>query len=380
MRRLDDAVQALMALVSGSRPDPVWMPPGQRGQHWRAVAGAVSRPSPAVLRGAVRQAVAGGIALVVASLFDPAHGAWLVSSTVLVLKPNVSGTVSTALQRAAATMIGATIAAGIVAVTTNQGALIGISFAVAALAMAVIPLSYSLGILIITPLSILLTTVLTGSGWLIAVSRAENILIGVAIAAVVSYLLYPTWLRTSVPGVVAHAIDTIGRYLATVRPDPGARAEEQARHDTRSEAETAVASLRATAGQLGLEPGSGTLALVLGEASDAAARLLDTIIALTQVLDRTGPEQQASAAAIIGHASDALSRMSAAIAGPEPPTRSAADAGIRYRPGSESAQEAREPQPVLLRFALEQLTDATASFRRVVGRLPAPATASGRKP
>ncbi len=53
--------------------------------------------------------------------------------------------------------------------------MIAISFAVAALAMAIMPLSYSLGILIITPLSILLTTALTGSGWLIAVSRAENI-------------------------------------------------------------------------------------------------------------------------------------------------------------------------------------------------------------
>jgi hypothetical protein len=187
------------------------------------------------------------------------------------------------------------------------------------------------------------------------VSRAENILIGVAIAAVVSYVLYPTWLRTSVPGVVAHAVDAI-------------------------------------AGQLGLEPGSGSLALVLGEAGAAAARLLDTIIALKQVLDRTGPDQQASAAAaVIGHASDVLSRMSAAIAGPEPPTRAAADAPVGQQrnpadapataaegtprgPGSAPAQEARGPQPVLLLFALEQLTDAIATFRGVLGRLPASAT------
>jgi uncharacterized membrane protein YccC len=208
--------------------------------------------------------------------------------------------------------------------------LIAISFAVAALAMAVMPLSYSLGILIITPLSILLTTVLTGSGWLIAVSRAENILVGVAIAALVSYLLYPTWLRTSVPGVVANAIGAIGRYLAAVRPARTAGEEDRELHEARSEAETAVASLRATAGQLGLERGSGTLALVLGDASAAAARLLDTIIALKQVLDRTGPEQRASAAA-------------------------------------------GGPQPVMLSFALEQVTEANASLRHVLGRLPAEA-------
>jgi hypothetical protein len=80
-----------------------------------------------------------------------------------------------------------------------------------------------------------------------------------------------------------------------------------------------VASLRATAGQLGLEPGSGPLASALGEASAAAARLLDTVIALNQVLEQAG-----------------------------------------------SPQEARGPQPVLPRFALEQLADAAASLRRAL--------------
>lgn len=117
-------------------------------------------------------------------------------------------------------MIGAAIAAGILAVTSDQATLIAASFVVAAAAMAVMPQSYSLGMLVITPLSILLTAVLTGSGWLIAVSRVENILIGVAIAAVVSYLLFPTWLRTSVPGLVASTIGAVERYLALLR-QPG---------------------------------------------------------------------------------------------------------------------------------------------------------------
>ncbi len=335
MRRLDDAVQALIAVLTGPVPGPRWMPARASDQRWHAVVRAVRQPSPAVLRGAVRQATAGGIALVVASLFDPAHGAWLVSSTVLVLKPNVSGTVSTAAQRAAATVVGATISAGIVAVTSNQPTLIAISFAVAALAMAFMPLSYSLGILIITPLSILLTAVLTGSGWLIAVSRIENILIGVAIAVVVSCLLFPTWLRTSVPGLVTGTIDAIRRYLAMVRlprePEAGnKRAEGKALHEARSDAETAVASLRATAGQLGLEPGSGALARGLGDASAAAGEVLDAIIALKQVLDRDGTGRESS----------------------------------------------RESQPVMLGYVVAELTDAVASLGRVLGGLSSGATVS----
>jgi uncharacterized membrane protein YccC len=252
---------------------------------------------------------------------------------VLVLKPNVGGTASTAMQRAAATVIGAVIATGAVAVTTNQGTLIAISLAVAALAMAIMPLSYSLGILIITPLSILLTTVLTGSGWLIAASWAENILIGVAIAIVAGYLLFPTWLRTSVPGLVTDAVNAIGRCLAMLRTARDAAAEEvgaedTALHQARSDAETAVASLRATAGQLGLEPGSGALALVLGDASAAAAQVLDAIVALEQVPDRSGP-------------------------------------------ASETPREGWEPRSVSLLSAVGQLTDAITSLRRALGRLSA---------
>jgi uncharacterized membrane protein YccC len=384
LRRLDEAVRALTAAVTGCGADPGWLPPAVRGHVWPGVIRALRQPSAAVLRGSARQAVAGGIALVVASAFDPAHGAWLVSSTVLVLKPNVSGTFSTAAQRAAATVIGAAIAAGIVAVTADQATLIALSFAAAALAMAVMPLSYSLGMLVITPLSILLTAVLTGSGWLIAVSRVENILIGVAIAVVVSYLLFPAWLRTSVPGLVAGTIDAIGRYLALLR-EP-ARARDDLLHRARSEAETAVASLRVTAGQLGLEPGSSALAIA-GDVSAAAGRVLDSIITLKQVLDQTGPEQSAGPAiAIIGEASDALSRMRAAVAGQEPPApvpvlasnrhpQSRADglttgAAMTQVAAADESSRCARVRPPLLSAALDQLTEAIASLRRVLGGFP----------
>jgi uncharacterized membrane protein YccC len=397
LRTLGEAVQTLIAVLDRSGRKPVWMPPGMSGHQWRAVLGALRHPSTAVLRGAVRQAAAGGVALVIASVFDPAHGAWLVSSAVLVLKPNVSGTLSTAAQRAAATVIGAMIAAGIVTVTSNQATLIAISFAVAALAMAVMPLSYSLGILIITPLSILLTTVLTGSGWLIAVSRAENILIGVVIAVLASRLLFPTWLRTSVPGLVAGTIDAIGRYLALVqRSGREAGAEAQLTHEARSAAETAVASLRAAAGQLGLEPGSGAVAIA-GDASTAATRVLDAIITLQLTLDQTGPGQPAGVTgAIIGETGDALRRMRAAIAGREPSVPTAVLAGARQEqgradaltapaptpaitaaaatragPGGELPPCLPSPRPALLSAALDQLTDAIADLGSVLGPLSA---------
>jgi hypothetical protein len=89
-----------------------------------------------------------------------------------------------------------------------------------------------------------------------------------------------------------------------------------------------VASLRATAGRLGLEPGSGALAPVLGEASVAAAQVLDAIIALEQVPDRDGSD-------------------------------------------SEIPCKAREPRPVPLSPAVGHLTDAIANLRRALRRLSA---------
>jgi hypothetical protein len=60
LRRLDDAVQALIAIAAGSGPDPGWMPLAADRQRWHAVVRALRRPSPPVLRGAVRQAVGAG--------------------------------------------------------------------------------------------------------------------------------------------------------------------------------------------------------------------------------------------------------------------------------------------------------------------------------
>jgi hypothetical protein len=65
----------------------------------------------------------------------------------------------------------------------------------------------------------------------------------------------------------------------------------------------------------GGEPGSSALAIA-GDVSTAAGQVLDSIIALKQVLDQAGPGQLAGpAVAIIGEAGDALLCMRAALVG-----------------------------------------------------------------
>jgi Fusaric acid resistance protein-like/Transcriptional regulatory protein, C terminal len=96
--------------------------PGPAPGTWRTLTAQFRALSPTVHH-AIRVAAAGPAALLTARLLDPAHGAWLVSSAVLVMKPNLGGTIHTSLQRAAATVAGALLAAAVVAATANRAVL-----------------------------------------------------------------------------------------------------------------------------------------------------------------------------------------------------------------------------------------------------------------
>jgi uncharacterized membrane protein YccC len=123
---------------------------------------------------AVRLALIGGVAVWVGHVVDPARGAWLVSSAVLIAKPSLDATLTTGLQRAAATLIGALGAAALLTLTSDQVVLLLAATATITVAMAVMPMSYALGMLTVTPLSIVLTDLLAPGSWEIAAGRRRD--------------------------------------------------------------------------------------------------------------------------------------------------------------------------------------------------------------
>jgi uncharacterized membrane protein YccC len=309
LRRLADTTEP----AGGARHGP----PGPAPGRWRALTAQFRTPSMAVHH-ATRLAVAGAAALLAARLVDPAHGAWLVSSAVLVLKPNFGGTIQTGLQRAAATVAGALLAGAVVAATANRAVLAVIAFACVAAAMAIMARSYAWGILIVTPLSILITALLGRAGWSVAAFRVVDITIGAAIAIVVGYLLWPGSARTALAAALRAALEAQQRYLrsvsAALRGEPRLPADI---HRHRSDAETRTAALAATVGQLGAEPGRRRPDTAAADTVRHLERILDATVSLDEHLGAEGrplPE----AAELADQLVDALSATKASfLSGPD---------------------------------------------------------------
>jgi uncharacterized membrane protein YccC len=267
-----------LAGTTEAAADVFHRPPGSAPGRWRTLA-ARFRPPSVTVHHAIRLAAAGPAALLTARLIDPAHGAWLVSSAVLVLKPNLGGTIQTGLQRAAATVAGALLAGAVVAATANRAVLAVIAFASVAAAMAIMARSYAWGILAVTPLSIFITALLGRAGWSVAASRVADITIGAAIAIVAGYLLWPGSARTALVAALEAALGAQRRYLhsicAPLRGEPRLPADI---HRHRSDAEARTAELAATVGQLAAEPSR--------RRPDTAAAA-DTVRHLERILDAT---------------------------------------------------------------------------------------------
>jgi uncharacterized membrane protein YccC len=392
LSRLAGRVTRLRRLA-GTTELPARIPPGPPGSapgRWRALTAQLRAPSVTVQH-AIRLALAGPAALLAARLADPAHGAWLVSSAVLVLKPNFGGTIQTGLQRAAATVAGALLAGAVVAATTNRAVLAVIAFASVAAAMAIMTRSYAWGILAVTPLSILITAMLGRAGWSVAAFRVADITIGAAIAIVAGYLLWPRSARTTLVAALQAAVEAQRRYLhsvsAPLRGEPRLPADI---HRHRGDAETRTAGLAATVDQLAAEPSR--------RRPDTAAaadmvyqleRILDATVALDEHLDAEGrplPE----AAELAGRLVDALDATTVSSPGaPGAPGDALAGASasrqhledlvdrlVRQRARAlTSHQDAEPPMDPQLRTAgplpaeLGQITDALADLTAAARQL-----------
>jgi uncharacterized membrane protein YccC len=241
---IDDPQAPSRALIPAEPVDP-W---------WRQVRGQLDPRMPGFRHG-VRLAVAGIVGLLVAHVFDRSHGAWLVSSAVLVLKPNFGGTLTTALQRGTATIAGALVAGGLVAATTNRAALTLLATGAIVVAMSIMARSYAWGILVITPLSILLTSLFGPAGWSVVATRIADVAIGVAIAVVVGFVVLPGWVEARIGPAVDGALRAERDYLhALSAPLRGERRDEPAVHGARSRLESQVAAVAVVVNQLRDEP------------------------------------------------------------------------------------------------------------------------------
>jgi hypothetical protein len=148
------ALERAARLVSAEERAP-WTPPTPPGPSITRLRAQLT-PHSTLARHALRLACAGTVGLLVASAVDPAHGVWMTTAAIIVLKPDVGGTLRSALLRSAGTVLGAVIGGLIAALVEDQLVLTLVALGFTIAAVSVLQRNYGLFMVLVTPLAILL--------------------------------------------------------------------------------------------------------------------------------------------------------------------------------------------------------------------------------
>ncbi len=163
---------------------------------------------------------AAGLALAVAITFvvPVSHSFWVALGAMSVLRTSALTTGSTVARALAGTVLGFGAGAVLVSLIGDHPALLWVALPLAAFLAAFAPeaVSFTAGQAAFTVLVMVLFNVLSPSGWQIGVVRVEDVLLGCAVAAVTSVLLWPRGLASTAREANARALSTATRYLAAV--------------------------------------------------------------------------------------------------------------------------------------------------------------------
>ena len=169
-------------------------------------------------RHAIRVAVTVAVAIVVFEVADIPSGYWIPMTVILVLKPDIGATLDRAVQRSLGTIVGAVIGAVIVAVVTSDAVLAAVLFPLAWFMVALVPLNYAYWAIAITPLVIVIRDTGDIGDWGLAAIRTLNTFVGVALALVAGFVLWPSWTRLRLPVAVQRLMAAFERWtMAVVR-------------------------------------------------------------------------------------------------------------------------------------------------------------------
>lgn len=246
-RHLEAAVETANALDRRGPAPPAQAPalePAATTLGLRELLAAALDRRSATLRHALRLAIAGGAATVAVDRLGVEQGYWITLTVVVVLQPWTDATLLRGLQRILGTALGGALAVAALgwAETTTGHALV--VFAFCAASVALLPLSYGVFSVLLTPAFILLAELATGDYGLARV-RVIDTLIGGAIALLAALLLWPRWERQRFPAELAAALRASAAWLRA-QGAHGAESEaaERARRGAGIAAMNAEASLR----------------------------------------------------------------------------------------------------------------------------------------
>jgi uncharacterized membrane protein YccC len=160
----------------------------------------------AVFRHALRLGVSLSLGVILYSITNLPMGYWITLTTMLVLKPNLGGTFQRFFQRVGGTILGAVVAAMILAAIASKPVLDIIIIITVFFGVALIAFNYGYSVVFLSIFILLITDTSNSTGWQFAEVRVLNTLIGAGFAFGSHYFLWPNWERDRFPSQLATAL------------------------------------------------------------------------------------------------------------------------------------------------------------------------------
>ena len=373
--RLTGTRRLHLPLSAGYAADPIIVLPGQLRSALRQVRAAASPSSPAFRHG-VRLAVVIPLATELARLLPLQRGYWLAVTTVIVLKPDFTATVSRGIARMVGTGVGLIVAAVIVT-TTHPGGVVLIALVTVCswLGYTVFVASYASYAAFLTALVILLVSAAQRSAISPVTNRGVDTLVG-GLIAIAAYLVWPTWEAKTLQAATADRFDAVGRFLLAVLEvylepkayDRGALAGLAAA--TRRAQSTVTASLERARGEPArIRPDISGYASALA----AARRIVAGTHSLASHLNDAKAQVAVPAAAVIvGQTGDAMAELVPSVRagrhpGPLPDLRqSQRELAAQFGSGTTQADR----RGAILAALLDPLIDSINTAAHVLTDLP----------
>lgn len=196
-----------------------------------------------IARAALRTALAVAVAVVLARVAMLEHSVWLPITTAAVLQgTNVSQVTRRALQRSIGTLIGVAFAGLLTLHQPNVSGLVLVVMALQFASQMVIARNYAVGVVLITPVALLLSLMATPGTppSTLVVARLLDTVLGALVAFAATFGLFRRASSRELPVVLADAISATGVLLERVyAPQTG-----DGIHDARQVAETHLLNLR----------------------------------------------------------------------------------------------------------------------------------------
>ena len=217
-RQLETAQRVVDRLGSqghGVRILPPLHGPSFPNFHWSTIRSNLSFNS-LIFRHAIRVAVAASAGTAAFVIWNIPHGIWIPLTVLIVLQPQLGATLNRAMHRTGGTLLGA-ILAGVLVWLFRDSAVIDASIlACFFMTLFFLRRHYWIAMIFLTPLIILLLSLLIDRPWIDIIERMATTVGGAAVALAAGYLLWPSWEYRRLPDEIADATDANARYLSAV--------------------------------------------------------------------------------------------------------------------------------------------------------------------